>query len=267
MSESDKKVNSEQSIENESKSRFRHRGKGIYLLPNLFTVSAMFSGFYAIIASFHHPEGTQLIWASVAIFIAMLLDSLDGRVARLTNTQTAFGAELDSLSDMVSFGIAPACLMYVWGLNALGKIGWLIAFVYAVAVALRLARFNVTEETSKRYFQGLACPAAAGVLAGLVWVLESFHIHVSPIFVVMLAVVPIFLAIMMITSIPYRSFKDLNVKQHVPFMTMLLVVLTLIFIAVDPPVVLFIVFVGYAISGPLFYFKNRKKMIDDVAKK
>ena len=257
--ENEKTSSNNADLEKLESKEFRHRGRGIYLLPNLFTVSAMFAGFYAIIASFH----LDFVWASIAIFIAMLLDGLDGRVARLTNTQTAFGAELDSLSDMVSFGIAPACLMYAWGLHLLGKVGWIVAFVYAAAVALRLARFNVTEETSKRYFQGLACPAAAGVLAGLVWALSSFNFHVDYfVWAATLTVAPVFLAAAMISSIPYRSFKDLNVKKHVPFMTMLFVVLLLVFIAVEPSIVLFVIFVGYAISGPLLYFKNRNKIAD-----
>ncbi len=222
------------------------RGRGIYLLPNLFTISALFAGFYAIIGAL---KG-QFELAAIAIFVAMIMDTLDGRVARLTNTQTHFGAELDSLSDMVSFGVAPALIVYSWSLNTLGKFGWLAAFAYTASVALRLARFNTRQTMDKRYFQGLACTPAAGMLAGLIWVGNIYEISGITISI-LVALVTIGLGLLMISRIPYRSFKDANLKDSVPFMTIVLVVMVLISIAIDPPFVLFFVFFAYAASGPL----------------
>lgn len=223
------------------------RSRGIYLLPNLFTIGAMFAGFYAIVATLKGIYET----AAVAIFVAMLLDSLDGRVARLTNTMTAFGAELDSLSDMVCFAIAPALLVYSWSIMSLGKIGWLSAFVYAVAVALRLARFNTQiQHTDKRFFQGLPCPAAAAVLTSMVWCALNFDISPESI-AIGLAVVTIAMGLLQVSNIRYRSFKDTDFKNHVPFVVILLTVLIIVLISVDPAKVLFAVFASYAISGPI----------------
>lgn len=224
---------------------FPVRGKGIYLLPNLFTISALFAGFYAIISAI---KG-QFDLASIAIFIAMVMDSLDGRVARLTNTQTHFGAELDSLSDMVCFGVAPALMVYSWSLIDLGKFGWLASFAYTACVMLRLARFNSRPNTDKRFFQGLACPAPAGMLAGLIWVANTYEISGDKVSI-LLAVVTLILGLLMISKIPYRSFKDTNLKDSVPFMTLVIIVMILISIALDPPFVLFFVFFAYVISGP-----------------
>jgi CDP-diacylglycerol--serine O-phosphatidyltransferase len=222
------------------------RGRGIYLLPNLFTLTALFAGFYSIVAAM---KGRFEI-AAIAIFIAMVLDALDGRVARLTNTQTNFGAELDSLSDMVSFGVAPALLCYSWSLTTLGKLGWLAAFIFTATVALRLARFNTRKSSDKRYFQGLACPAAAGILAAVVWVCVQQEIEGTSLSVFM-AILTIGTGLLMVSSIPYRSFKDTNLKDRIKFMTMLGVALVLVMVAMDPPKVLFVTFIGYGLSGPV----------------
>jgi CDP-diacylglycerol--serine O-phosphatidyltransferase len=228
---------------------------GIYILPNLFTVGALFAGFYAVVAGMKGLYDN----AAIAIFIAMLMDTLDGRVARLTSTQTEFGAYLDSLSDMVSFGIAPAFVAYSWALFNLGKLGWLSAFVYAVAVALRLARFNVQiHKIDRRYFQGLPCPPAAGVIAGMIWTCNEFglsgwSIHIGA------AVLTVVLGILMVSNIRYRSFKDLDLRHNVRFLTILIIVFILILIAIDPPRILFAIFFLYAISGPIMTFWQLRK--------
>jgi CDP-diacylglycerol--serine O-phosphatidyltransferase len=222
------------------------RGRGIYLLPNLFTITALFAGYYSIVAAM---KGRYEM-AAIAIFIAMVLDTLDGRVARLTNTQTNFGAELDSLSDMVSFGVAPALLCYSWSLTELGKLGWLAAFIFTATVALRLARFNSRKSTDKRYFQGLACTPAAGILAAVVWLCEQQEIlgsSISPI----IAVLTVVTGLLMVSNIPYRSFKDLNLKDRIPFVSMLAVALVMVMVALDPPKVLFVTLIGYGFSGPV----------------
>lgn len=223
-----------------------NRGRGIYLLPNLFTLTALFAGFYSIVAAM---KG-RFELAAIAIFIAMILDTLDGRVARLTNTQTNFGAELDSLSDMVSFGVAPALLCYSWSLTSLGKLGWLAAFIYTAAVALRLARFNTRASNDKRYFQGLACTPAAGILAGLVWLSEQQGLVGNSLSGVV-AFFTVGTGLLMVSSIPFRSFKDLNLKDRIPFVTMLGVALVLVLVALDPPKVLFSTLLIYGLSGPV----------------
>lgn len=234
------------------------RSRGIYLLPNLFTITALFAGYYAIVAAL---KG-KFEYAAIAIFIAMLMDSLDGRVARLTNTQTAFGAQLDSLSDMVSFGVAPALVIYSWSLNTLGKFGWLASFIYTVSVALRLARFNISTTSDKRYFQGLACPAAAGLLAGLVWVGFDYGIP-GPKINILIAALTIGVGLLMISSIPYRSFKDANLRESVPFITIVAIVMILVFISIHPPTVLFLGFLAYVASGPVIrlYSMIRKRLL------
>lgn len=229
---------------------------GIYILPNLFTVSALFAGFYAVVAGMKGLYDN----AAIAIFVAMLMDTLDGRVARLTSTQTDFGAYLDSLSDMVSFGVAPAFVVYSWALFNLGKLGWLSAFVYAVAVALRLARFNVQiHKIDRRYFQGLPCPPAAGVIAGMMWTCSEFGLSGWSINIGA-AVLTVVLGILMVSNTRYRSFKDLDLRHNVRFLTILIIVLVLILIAIDPPRVLFAIFFLYAISGPIItVWQLRKK--------
>ena len=232
----------------ESAPKPKHPRRGIYLLPNLFTTAALFAGFYSIISAMNG----QFEAAAVAIFIAMVMDGLDGRIARMTNTQSAFGAEYDSLSDMVSFGLAPSLIMYEWVLHDLGKIGWLAAFVYTAAAALRLARFNTQLEVAdKRYFQGLASPAAAAVIAGLVWVGHDYQWG-SQIVVDWIAVAMTLLSgILMVSNIRYYSFKDLDLRGKVPFVAILVVVMIFVLISIDPPQILFAVFLGYAISGPV----------------
>lgn len=223
----------------------RKRMKGIYLLPNLFTTGALFSGFYAVIASMNG----DFYGASKAIFIAMILDGLDGRVARMTNTQSDFGAQYDSLADMVSFGVAPALVMYTWVLSTMGKIGWLVAFIYCVGAALRLARFNIQNGSDdKRYFSGLASPAAAGIVTGFVWICVDNNIPAESVKWIAILLTAIS-GILMVSNVLYRSFKDLNLKNRVPFMALLIMVLAFISIVFQPPFVLFMVFFLYGMSG------------------
>ena len=199
----------------------KERRRGIYLLPNLFTTGALFSGFYAIVAGMHG----KFEIAAIAIFVAMIFDGLDGRVARLTNTQSKFGAEYDSLSDMVSFGVAPALVMFSWALNELGKFGWAVAFIYVACAALRLARFNTQIDTAdKNYFSGLASPAAAAVVAAMVWVSaeEGWVAAELPIGMALLAgILTAAMGFLMISSIKYNSFKGLDLRGRVPFVVML----------------------------------------------
>ncbi len=219
---------------------------GIYLLPNLLTTASLFSAFYSIIASL---KG-QYDVAVIAIFVGMVMDALDGRIARMTNTQTDFGAEYDSLSDMVSFGVAPSVLLYSWALEPLGKLGWLAAFIYTASVALRLARFNTQVETAdKRYFQGLACPAAAAVLASFVWVCNpEGHANLFVSWLIVGGMLSV--AALMVSNIRYYSFKKLDFKGKIPFLHVLFMVLLFVTIAAAPSVTLFVAFVGYALSGP-----------------
>ncbi|MBL4744060.1 MAG: CDP-diacylglycerol--serine O-phosphatidyltransferase [Cycloclasticus sp.] len=237
--------------------------KGLYLLPNLFTTSALFAGFYAITGAINgHFE-----IAVIMIFIAMVLDGLDGRVARMTNTQSEFGAQYDSLADLVSFGVAPAAIAYSWGLASLGKVGWMIAFVYATCGALRLARFNVQHNTAdKRYFQGLASPAAAALVAGYIWVMESHQLS-GPLAVYGLCAVTTFAGLLMVSNIRYHSFKELNFTGKVPFVVAVIVMLVLALIYVAPPLVLFVGFLIYTFSGialtmSLLRRKRRDKKVD-----
>lgn len=222
--------------------------RGIYLLPNLFTTACLFAGFYAIVAAM----SDRFEAAAVAIFIAMIMDGLDGRVARLTNTQSDFGAEYDSLADMVSFGLAPSLVVYEWSLFSLGKLGWLAAFIYTAGAALRLARFNTQVESAdeKRYFQGLASPAAAAVVAGIVWVGTDYG-QIGSDWRIPAIVLTLLAGILMVSNIRYRSFKDLDLKGKIPFFTMLVVVSIFVFISIDPPQVLFAGFLIYALSGPV----------------
>ena len=237
------------------------RRRGIYLLPNLFTTAGLFAGFYAIVAATKNHFDA----AAIAIFVAMIMDSLDGRIARLTNTQSDFGKEYDSLSDMVAFGLAPALVMYEWALLGLGKLGWLAAFIYTAGAALRLARFNVQHAVvNKRYFQGLASPAAAGVLGGIVWVGDDYGLRDSVGMAVSVAVLTVAVALLMVSNVRYRSFKDLDLRNRVPFVAVLLLVLIFAFVSIDPPQVLFALFFGYAVSGPvntLIFLRKRKQIL------
>ncbi|WP_354001909.1 CDP-diacylglycerol--serine O-phosphatidyltransferase [Sinobacterium norvegicum] len=235
------------------------RQKGIYLLPNLFTMAALFSGFYSIIAAMNGDFGN----AGIAIFIAMVLDGLDGRVARMTNTQSAFGAELDSLSDMVSFGVAPALVVFTWGLAPMGRLGWAAAFIYMACASIRLARFNTQIETAdKRFFTGLASPAAAALIAGLVWVCYGYGINKADVtagFSAFVALMTVIAGLLMITNVPYHSFKGVDLHGRVPFIVFLAVVLVFAVVLVDPSTVLMGIFAIYALSGPVQWLLNKNK--------
>ena len=223
----------------------RKRRKGIYILPNLFTLAALFGGFYAVVMAMNG----RFDLAAAGVFVAMVLDTLDGRVARMTNTQSAFGEQMDSLSDMVSFGAAPALIAYEWGLKGLGRWGWVAAFVYCACAALRLARFNVnTRVVDKRYFQGLPSPAAAALVAGFIWVMNDMGVKGYEVAWVMFAV-SLFAGLTMVTNLPFYSFKDVRMKKTVPFAVIVLIALGIAVINIDPPIVLFAVFVVYGLSG------------------
>ena len=223
----------------------RKRRKGIYMVPNMITLAALFGGFYAIVMAMNG----RFEHATVAIFMAMVLDSLDGRVARMTNTQSAFGEQMDSLSDMVSFGAAPALVAYIWTLNGLGRWGWIAAFVYCACAALRLARFNVnTGVVDKRYFQGLPSPAAAAMVAGFIWLASDAGLDPAAMRWVMFGIT-LFAGLTMVTNVPFYSFKDLSLKRSVPFAAIVLVALGIAVINIDPPTVLFGLFVAYGLSG------------------
>lgn len=240
--------------------RVTKRRRGIYLLPNLFTTAGLFAGFYAIVAGM---QG-RFEPAAIAIFVAMVMDGIDGRIARLTRTESDFGKEYDSLADMVSFGLAPALVVYTWSLSALGKFGWLVAFVYAACAALRLARFNARHgAVDKRYFQGLASPAAAAVIAGMVWVGHDFTLETMFTKIPAL-IVTLMVSALMVSNIRYYSFRGLDLKGRVRFVTVLAMMLVFVLIAIAPPQVLFAVFFLYAVSGPgtvalRFYNKQKAK--------
>jgi CDP-diacylglycerol--serine O-phosphatidyltransferase len=228
------------------------RRRGIFLLPNLFTSAGLFSGFYAIVAAM----AGKFEPAAIAVFVAMVFDSLDGRVARWTHTESAFGKEYDSLSDMVSFGLAPALVMYEWSLRSMtdygvvpGKLGWMGAFLYAACAAIRLARFNVrTGVVDKRYFQGLPSPAAAGIVAGAVWCADSFDVP-GPALIIPAYILTVGAGALMVSSIGYYSFKDLKLQGRVPFAALLAVPILIVIIFLSPPNVLFLAFLLYAVSG------------------
>ena len=231
--------------------------RGIYLLPNLFTTAALFAGFYAIV------EGMsgRMEAAAVAIFVAMILDGADGRIARMTNTQSAFGAEYDSLSDVISFGLAPAIVLYSWSLSGMGKLGWLAAFFYAAATALRLARFNTQVGTAdKRYFQGLPCPMAAAVMAGLLWFATDYGLNGEDLTWVCF-IVTIVTGVLMVTNMRFHSFKEVDLRGRVPFVAILVVLLVFMLVFSDPPLVLFLLALLYAFSGPwltLVHIRRRR---------
>jgi CDP-diacylglycerol--serine O-phosphatidyltransferase len=225
------------------------RSRSIYLLPNAFTTASLFCGFYAIVMAMNlkFPE------AAIAIFVAMVLDSMDGRVARMTNTQSEFGAQYDSLSDMVSFGAAPALIVYEWSLRGMGKLGWIAAFVYCVGGALRLARFNTNITiVDKRYFQGLPSPAAAALVVGFVWLMDDLRFAGADLSWASW-ILTMYAGITMVTSVPFYSFKDFHFRKAVPFIAILLVVVIIVAISSDPPKVLFGVFVLYGLSGYAVY--------------
>lgn len=241
-------------IENEEKQPEKFPQRGIYLLPNLLTTSALFAGFYAIVAAM---KGHFEI-SAIAIFIAMIADSLDGRVARLTQTTSKFGAEYDSLSDMAAFGIAPALVAYSWSLSQLGKIGWLAAFLYTAATALRLARFN-TQVSDKQYFQGLPSPAAAGLIASTIWMGVGYGLE-GKIVALLLGLLSVLLAALMVSAVRYSSFKSIDFRGRVPFITVVVAVFILAAIAWEPAEILFTVFMLYILSGPVMTLWQLRKM-------
>lgn len=231
----------------------RKRGRGIYLLPNMITTAGLFAGFYSIVAAMNG----RFEAAAIAIFIAMIMDGTDGRVARLTNTQSEFGVHYDSLSDMVCFGLAPALVMYEWSLQSMisvgwAKLGWLAAFIYTASAALRLARFNAqVASADKLYFRGLPSPSAAGVLAGLVWAATDIGFAGDDL-VYLVFVLTIATGILMVSNIRYFSFKEINFKNRVSVVALLAVVLVYAFASIDPPKVLFAGFLIYPISGIVY---------------
>lgn len=233
------------------------RRKGIYILPNLFTLAALFGGFYAIVMAMNG----RFEMAAIGVFCAMVLDSLDGRVARMTNTQSAFGEQMDSLSDMVSFGAAPALISYIWALKGLGRWGWFAAFVYCACAALRLARFNVnTAVVDKRYFQGLPSPAAAAIVTGFLWIATEAGIKGSDVAWPMFALV-LYSGLTMVTNVPFYSFKDVHFKQSVPFIVTVVIALVIAIIALEPAIVLSALFVIYGISGYVIFAWRKAKGI------
>lgn len=239
------------------------RKRGIFLLPNLFTTGTLFAGFYSIIAA---TQGRFEV-AAIAIFVAMLTDMLDGRVARLTHAESDFGIQYDSLADLVAFGLASGLLAYLYSLDTLaaysnvaGKLGWLAAFFYAAAAALRLARFNITRggAVEKKIFLGLPSPAAAGLLVGFIWVGANFGISggalVLPVFLLTIAA-----GVLMVCNIRYNSFKDFDFGGRVPFRYILFMLIAFVLIILDPPRVLFCAFLIYALSGPVMALRRRQR--------
>lgn len=237
----------------------RPRRKGIYILPNLFTLAGLFGGFYAIVMAMND----RFEQAAIGVFCAMVLDSLDGRVARMTNTQSAFGEQMDSLSDMVSFGAAPALIVYEWALRGLGKLGWIAAFVYCAGAALRLARFNVNAGVvDKRYFQGLPSPAAAAMVVGFIWLMDDsgFKGAGGIDWLAWLAFAfTLYAGLTMVTNVPFYSFKDVSFKRSVPFIVIVAIALAIAVINLHPPLVLFGLFVCYGLSGYFVYVWKKTK--------
>ena len=235
-----------------------HRRRGVYLLPNLFTTGVLFSGFFAIVSAI---EG-EFITAAIAVFVAMVLDTLDGRVARMTDTQSEFGAQYDSLSDLVAFGLAPALVVYLWQLHELGNFGWVAAFFFATAAALRLARFNSRlAVTDKRFFQGLPSPASAALVVGTVWVVEDLSVapDLAVPWIVGILIVTVLAGAAMVSNLTYFSFKDMDFRHRVPFLAMVGVVLALMLLALDPPKVLLAGFVIYGLSGPVLTLERWRR--------
>ena len=235
----------------------RPRRKGIYVLPNLFTLAALFGGFYAIVMAMN----LRFEQAAIGVFAAMVLDSLDGRVARLTNTQSTFGEQMDSLSDMVSFGAAPALVMYEWALKGLGKLGWVAAFVYCACAALRLARFNTNiGAVDKRFFQGLPSPAAAALVMGFIWLMDEqgfVAAHEGGWLIWTAFALTLYAGLTMVTNVPFYSFKDVNLKRSVPFVVIVAIALAIAVINIHTPAALFGLFCVYGFSGYFVYARRR----------
>jgi CDP-diacylglycerol--serine O-phosphatidyltransferase len=231
-----------------------HSRKGIYFLPSLFTTAGLFFGFFAII------QATQGNYdrAAVGVFIAMIMDGLDGRIARWTNTASDFGKEYDSLVDLIAFGLAPALVVYFWSLHAIGRAGWLIAFLYAAATALRLARFNTLTIKDNRYFYGLPSPSGAAFV--MFWVWCMFEFRVAGVEVPWLsALVTLLAAVLMVSNVKFRSFKDFDHKNKISFVVLIVLLLGFVLVFLDPATVLFLMALGYALSGPFGWFLRWRK--------
>jgi CDP-diacylglycerol--serine O-phosphatidyltransferase len=237
----------------------RKRRRGIYILPNLFTLGALFGGFYAVVMAMNGRFEN----ACIGIFCAAVLDSLDGRVARMTNTQSAFGEQMDSLSDMVSFGAAPGLIVYEWALKGLGKAGWIAAFVYCACAALRLARFNTNIGiVDKRFFQGLPSPAAAALVIGFIWVLDDAGYRgVASMQTLpwITFAVTLYAGLTMVTNVPFWSFKDISMKRSVPFIAIVAIAMGIAIVTIHPPLVLFGLFCVYGLSGYAVYAWRKSK--------
>ena len=233
----------------------RLRSKGIYLLPNAFTTAALFCGFFAIV----NAMNDQFQIAAIAIFASLVLDGMDGRIARMTNTQSAFGEQYDSLADMVSFGVAPALVAYEWVLKDLGKWGWLAAFTYCAGAALRLARFNVnTAVVDKKFFQGLPSPAAGALIAGFIWLADDSKIPVRDSAIPWITFfITVYAGLTMVSNARFYSGKALDIRYRVPFGVMVLMLLTFVLVSTNPPLTLFGVFVIYSISGYVIWAWER----------
>lgn len=233
--------------------------KGIYLLPNLFTSAALFAGFFAIISAIN----LDFVSAGLAIFFGQLLDGFDGRVARLTKTQSRFGQEFDSLSDMVTFGLAPAVIIFMWCLSDLGKVGWAVGFIYVASAAIRLARFNAqVGKADDRFFSGLASPPAATLLASSVWLANDLGYApgaLPSVMIYSMMLLTIFIGVLMVVNVPYYSFKNINLSSRVSLVALLIFILLLVLIASDPPKVLFILGLTYALSGPFLLITKKIK--------
>lgn len=260
MEEQNKDINHSEEGEDLGLSKNKSKlGRGIYLLPNLFTTASLFSGFYAIVAAMNgHFEN-----AAVAIFISMILDGLDGRVARMTNTQSAFGAEYDSLVDMVAFGVAPALVAFTMNLQSLGNAGWIATFIYVAGAALRLARFNTQiDVVDKRYFIGLPSPSAAAIVGGFVWATHGYEQTMALTLLTMVVVAAA--GVLMVSNVKYYSFKEFDMKKSVPFTALLVMVLVFAVIALEPSIVLFGAFMVYVLSGPVnaLLGKNKTSKVD-----
>lgn len=225
-----------------------HR-KDIYFLPSMFTTASLFAGFFAIVKAINGQFEASVI----ALYISMFLDGIDGRVARWTHTESEFGAQYDSIVDMVSFGLAPALIMYQWALSSLGKMGWLAAFVYSAGAGMRLARFNARDDSADKHnFLGLPSPAAAALIVGFIWAMDSYGFP-GPDISFLGLLVTIAAGVLMVSNVRYRSFKDFNARKRIPFMFMLIIPLVFVLIYLQPPEVLFGAALIYASSGPLLY--------------
>ena len=237
----------------------KQRRRGVYLLPNLITTAALFAGFYAIVAA----ANGDFVKAALAIYSAFILDTLDGRVARWTRSESEFGAEYDSLSDMVAFGVAPALVAFFWALSSLGQVGWVVAFVYMACAGLRLARFNTKGDNAS--FTGLASPSAAAIIANTVWIWSESATSATGLAAVGMALVTAVTGLLMVSQFTYYSPKELDLKGRVPFLTLVAAVLVFAIVLTDPPRVLLACFTVYALSGPAMYLWRKYRGVDEAA--